>query len=180
MEKTELILSALENLWLLWAAVGFVVLLKAGASLRLYLKVRRSGITEIDLMSGIDFEQRLYFLFRNLGYKSELTAEGADFGADLIIERNGIRTVVQAKRLAKPVGVSAIQQAVAAKGLYDCETAMVVTNSHFTTPAIRLAETNEVTLWERSDLIRALSKRPRAPANHSPIEPLEAEEPFFD
>jgi restriction system protein len=64
--------------------------------------------------------------------------------------------VVQAKRWTKRVGVKAVQEAVAAKAMYRCTRAMVVTNSFFTDPAKRLAHENGVELWDRDRLIEAL------------------------
>ena len=56
--------------------------------------------------------------------------------------KDGVKTDVQAKRHTKPVGIKAVQEVVAAKGMYRCTEAMVVTNSTFTQPAMELARTN--------------------------------------
>ena len=47
---------------------------------------------------------------------------------------------------------------MAAKGYYDCQKAMVVTNSYYTDQAKTLASKNGVGLWNRKDLVRALLK----------------------
>jgi restriction system protein len=73
-----------------------------------------------------------------------------------VVERDGVRTIVQAKRWTKNVGVKAVQEAVAAKPMYRCEQAMVVTNRHFTAQAQELAHANLVTLWDRERLVNAL------------------------
>lgn len=119
-------------------------------------RLARSGISEIDLMSGLTFEWRLAHLFVGRGYRVEQTRARGDYGADLVLERDGVRTVVQAKRWKKNVGVKAIQEAVAAKPMYRCEHAMVVTNRYFTEQAQRLAKANGVHLWNRDDLVQAL------------------------
>lgn len=119
-------------------------------------RLSRSGIDEIDAMGGVVFERRLAHLFSSLGYRVEQTRALGDFGADLILERDGVRTVVQAKRWKKNVGIKAVQEAVASKPMYRCDRAMVVTNRYFTPSAKRLAKANHVTLWNRDDLIRAL------------------------
>jgi hypothetical protein len=58
-----------------------------------------------------------------------------------------------------------VQEAVAAKGYYDADDAMVVTNRHYTRQAIELARKNRVTLWDREQLISVLleSKAVAAP-----------------
>src|SRR5579862_2994442 len=84
-------------------------------------RLARSGIEEIDAMGGVTFERRLSHLFNCLGYRVEQTRARGDYGADLILARDGIRTVVQAKRWTKNVGVKAVQEAVAAKPMYRCD-----------------------------------------------------------
>lgn len=60
--------------------------------------------------------------------------------------------VVQAKRYQKNVGVEAVQQVIGSMRYYDADYAMVVTNSYFTASAIKLAEANDVLLWDRDQL----------------------------
>ena len=114
----------------------------------------RNGLTidNIDEMTGIEFEHFLCRLFNNDGYKATLTKASNDQGADLILEKSGERTVVQAKRYFGAVSNTAIQEVVAAKALYKCINAMVVTNSYFTKSAIVLAMHNKVTLYDREKL----------------------------
>ncbi len=68
--------------------------------------------------------------------------------------------MVQAKRYNDNVGNRAIQEVLGAKGYYDCNGAMVVTNSHFSPAAVQLAKGkgNKVILWNREKLARELSK----------------------
>lgn len=86
----------------------------------------------------------------------EQTRARGDYGADLVLEKDGARAVVQAKRWSRNVGVKAVQEAVAAKPLYRCDYSMVVTNRYFTEQARRLAKANDVRLWNRDDLVGAL------------------------
>lgn len=107
---------------------------------------------DVDRFTGRQFEEYLQFLFRKLGFKTSLTPPQGDFGADLILERDGLRTAVQAKRFAGTVGVDAIQQVVAAMPFYECNRAIVVTNSYFSKRAQELAKANQVELWDRKKL----------------------------
>lgn len=143
---------------------------------RLYLAYQKkqrlaaSGIAEIDTMTGREFEQYLEMLFRKLGYQVQLTRYIGDYGADLIVCKDGVKTVVQAKRYKKAVGIKAVQEAVAAKGMYGCTAAMVVTNSTYTEPAEELARANRVRLWSREDLIGVILRDnsvPQSPATLS-------------
>lgn len=76
-----------------------------------------------------------------------------------------------------------MQEAVAAKPVYGCQAAMVVTNSSFTQQAIHLARSNKVTLWDRKRLVAALLKvKPQErPRKHPRVsdEPVEARIPEY-
>ena len=118
--------------------------------------LRRAGLPEIDQMDGRDFEEKLALLFERKGYRVERTPYVGDWGADLIVASDGRRTAVQVKRWKKRVGPHAVQEAVAAKAKYNCQEALVVTNSYFTVAARELAKANGVELWNRERLAREL------------------------
>jgi len=146
-------LTPLLKLWpilLLLAAIGAA---KVALWWREERRIARSGIAEVDAMDGITFERFLSTLFSKLGYRVERTKARGDYGADLVVERDGERLVVQAKRWSKAVGVKAVQEANAAPAMYSCSRALVVTNSRFTKPARELARANRVELWDRDALI---------------------------
>ncbi len=132
-----------------------------------------ADLPALDRLSGEAFEEHVAVRFRGLGYRVKLTPNGADFGADLVLEKDGARTVVQAKRWKNDVGVKAVQEVVAAKAHYRAQHALVVTNSRFTTQAIQLARSNGVELWDRDRLARELSgEAVEAEANASPPNPV--------
>lgn len=113
-------------------------------------------LDEIDRMDGLDFERLLKELFERLGYSAELTGR-YDHGADLVLEKDGVRFAVQAKRAAREVPRRAVADAVASLAMYGCDRAMVVTNSSFTKPATQLGRANKVFLWDRGRLERELT-----------------------
>ncbi|MCX7870768.1 MAG: restriction endonuclease [bacterium] len=117
-------------------------------------KLKKIGINDIDNLDGLTFEKYLEVLFKNMGYKVIRTPYVQDYGADLILEKDDIKTLVQAKRYKSKVGVKAIQEIVAAKGYYKADYAMVITNSYFTFNAKKLAKENNVELWNRKKLIK--------------------------
>lgn len=129
---------------------------------------RRSGIGEVDAMSGREFEARLATLFGDLGYAVTRTGASGDFGADLLLEAGGQRLVVQAKRYDGSVGIEAVQQVIGATRYYDAARALVVTNSAFTVAASALAAVHDVELVDRAALVGLLASRPlddaRSPA----------------
>lgn len=123
-------------------------------------KLRKSGIREVDQMSGEDFEKFLAELFKRRGFKVKLTATSGDYGADLILKDGKDIIAVQAKRYSSTVGVKAVQEIIGAVKMYDATEAWVVTNSHFTRQAEKLADINDVYLIDRDELIQMmLNKR---------------------
>ncbi len=143
---------SLKSFWYLWLILFVVFIIKISASLlRLYI-IRKAGLPEIDKLSGTDFEIYMEGLFNNLGYKVERVGKMADYGADLIIEKDGVRTAVQAKRWNGPVNIKAIQEINTAMAHYNASKALAVTNSRFTYNATRLARENHVELIDRQKL----------------------------
>ncbi len=157
----ELLLAGLEQFWplvvVVCALIVFPTIARIGLAIYRYRRLARSGIKDIDRFGGKTFEEYLEVLFRRLGYKVERTKFVGDYGGDLVLRKNGARTVVQAKRYAKSVGVRAVQEVVAAKGYYDCDQSMVVSNSSYTKQARELAGKNGVELWDRDMLTRQLT-----------------------
>ncbi|ULO10416.1 restriction endonuclease [Paenibacillus sp. 19GGS1-52] len=119
-------------------------------------RLKKSGISDIDKMEGIQFEQYLGYLFRGQGYKTEVTKAAGDYGADLILQKDGKKIVVQAKRYSKNVGIKAVQEAQASIAHYGAVEAWVVSNSDYTTAAYELAKSNRVKLINRETLIEMI------------------------
>lgn len=117
-------------------------------------RLQKSGMLEVDKMTGERFEKYLAVLFKARGYQVKSTPTTGDFGADLILSSNDSKIVVQAKRYKKNVGVKAIQEVVSAKSYYSANECWVVTNSNFTEPAKKLAASNQVKLIGRETLMK--------------------------
>lgn len=117
---------------------------------------KKSEIGIIDSMSGIEFEKFLIVFFTKQGYKAEITKTSGDFGADLILSKDGVKTIVQAKRYSKSVGVKAIQEIIGAKKYYSAQKLIVITNNYFSRQAKELAKVNNVQLIDRDQLIQQL------------------------
>ena len=119
---------------------------------RRYKQYLNSPLADVDRMQGEEFEEYLAAHFRHLGYQVKLTPKSNDFGADLIIKKDGITIVVQAKRYQGKVGIKAIQEIIGAKGFYAADQMMVVSNSFYTSGAEKLAKANNVQLWNRNTI----------------------------
>lgn len=121
-------------------------------------KINVYNISQLDFLSGIEFENYLKSLFENMGYAVELTKATGDYGADLIITKKGKSTVVQAKCYNHTVGVKAVQEVISARHHYKIKNAMVVTNNYFSREAENLAVESGVTLTDRVVLEKMIRK----------------------
>lgn len=119
---------------------------------------QRTSITDIDLMSGTEFEEFLRNFFTGQGYKCQTTKTSGDQGIDLIAAKDDIKLAIQAKCYTGSVGNHAVMEAVAGTKYYKANRTMVITNSTFTKSAIELAKANNVTLWDRQILIEKISQ----------------------
>ena len=123
-----------------------------------YLEYINSDIKHVDTLNGVEFERYLKAHFINKGYKVQLTPPQGDYGVDLVIEKNGERVAVQAKRYnheqGYKVNYKAVQEVAAGKAVYHCNKGLVVTNSFFTESAKELAKCNNIELWDRQEMIK--------------------------
>ena len=99
-----------------------------------------------------DFEQFIGELYKKRGYQVEATNYTGDFGADVIVVKDGIKTVVQVKRYNEnnPVGVKDINQVLGAMSYYNADRATVITTSDFSNPGVELSKRTNVELinWD--------------------------------
>ncbi|MBI2359081.1 MAG: restriction endonuclease [Deltaproteobacteria bacterium] len=107
---------------------------------------------DVDCMTGAEFEEFVAALFSGPGRTIEKTETSGDQGGDVVVRQGALREVVQAKRYAGAVSNAAVQEVVAAKAVYGCQSAWVVTNAWFTSGAEQLAEANDVELVSRERL----------------------------
>ncbi len=119
----------------------------------------KRALQKIDAMNGFEFEEYSKIFFTSKGFEVSVTQKSGDYGADLIIEKDGIKWAVQAKRYSHKVSPKAIQEVVSSKAYYACEKACVITNSYFTQAAQKLAQANGVILIDRDEWVRFLNKK---------------------
>lgn len=151
-----------------WMTVTVVLIILSAFALYLCLqstvhrlkskRVLQASMGDIDRMSGVDFENYLRILFEDLGYEVELTPASGDYGADLLLKKDGSFIAVQAKRYSKAVGIASVQQVFSAKTYYNAHEAWVITNNTFTKNASDLAKKSGVKLVDREHLIRFITE----------------------
>ena len=101
---------------------------------------------------GIAYERFCADRLARAGWRAHRTPPSGDQGADIVAVREGFRLVVQCKRLAKPVGNAAVQEAAAALRYWSGDRAAVVSNAGFTPAARRLAQATGVLLLHHDAL----------------------------
>lgn len=149
----------MKEVYYLYAMVLFL-------TVHIFIHVRKKIIIgwrmrKIDKCSGTEFEEYLYYRFKQMGYKVRHTGKSGDYGADLILysKKPKEKIVVQAKRYNQKVGQEAVREAVAATAYYNADRAIVVTNSRFTDFAKKLAKSNGVELYDREWLYKVVEKK---------------------
>ncbi len=127
----------------------FVVIITFGG--KLIKAAQDIGPSEINNMTGVQFESYVAELLRKKGHSVQLTPKTGDYGVDLIMDGH---VAIQCKRYGKGVGVKAIQEVYSGMQHYGCSSAIVATNSVFTANAKTLANELGVILWDGSTICR--------------------------
>lgn len=120
-------------------------------------KHKKYSLTEIDLMTGQEFEKVIADLFIFFGYDITLTPTTGDQGIDVLAQKGNTLIAIQAKRYNNSVGNHAVMETVAGAKYYKANKCMVITNNYFTPSAISLAKENNVELWDRKILSEKLA-----------------------
>lgn len=114
---------------------------------------------EIDSMKGTQFENFVKQLLLKNGYENpQITKTSGDEGVDIITFKNNKKIAIQCKRYEAKVSNSAVQQVYSGKDFYDCDEAIVITNSTYTESAITLAKKHKVKLIDRVGLFEMMER----------------------
>lgn len=132
--------------------VGFTFFMVLVSKFRFQKKIVTSLPTQLDTMTGQTFEHFVANLLPYQGFKHIRLTEYYDLGFDITAEKNGVKWGIQVKRHSSKVKMVAVQQAVAALKHYNCQKAMVITNSSFTKQAQKLALSNGCVLVDKRQL----------------------------
>lgn len=119
----------------------------------------QSNEKNILLMSGLEFEHFCREVLLANGFqRAEVTQSSHDYGGDILAQKDQVKYVIQCKKYSSPVGIDAVQQVIGSRSIYNCHVAAVLTNSTFTDSAVKLAEKNNVILWDKTALSRMMSQ----------------------
>lgn len=123
-------------------------------------------------MNGHQYEHRCAAYLKSIGYTNVTVTPGSgDQGIDIIAHKAGEKYGIQCKYYEGSVGNKAVQEAFAGSKFYDCDQAMVITNSTFTRSAVELAQKLGVILKSGVD---AIALQNAASAKQKAVSPADA------
>lgn len=100
-----------------------------------------------------EYEHYIADCFASCGWQISTTKKSGDQGADVIAIKNHYHAVIQCKLYSSPVGNNAVQEVISAKGFYNANLAIVVTNNGFSKSARQLASVHQVHLLNDSGIL---------------------------
>jgi restriction system protein len=125
-----------------------------------FRNIRNVAMT--DSMGDYEFERFIAFLYRNEGYKTEVTPKGNDGGIDVVMEKEGRKVLVQVKhyKIGNKIGRVDLQKFVGAYSHISNE-GYFVTSSSFNKNAVEYAKNiPSLTLINRADVGEMIEKLP--------------------
>lgn len=147
------------DLWCVW--------LTAFVALQVWLavfvvernKLIACGIRQIDDGDIEMFEQYLKALLRPAGFRIEKSVPAGLDATDLVISKDGKKAVLLLRKFKERVGERPLHATLLAGEQHGYAKIVLITNNFYTTKAEALARSNKVLLWNRRNLIKALSER---------------------
>jgi restriction system protein len=158
---------------LLWVVAGacwvaaLVSLLSRGRRRRLL--DTQTGLSSLRALSWRDFERLVAEAFHRRGYAvAETGLGGADGGIDLLLQRDGRRTLVQCKQWkTQRVGVVTVREQFGLLTHHGADEAILVTTGDYTAEAKAFARGKPIRLIageELFDMVRGVQQAERTPA----------------
>jgi restriction system protein len=133
----------------LLGAISLLIIYKSIKKMKTWRSNRNPSMTAIDNMTGLEFERYVAKLLKIRGYNNIRLTEEYDYGIDIIAIKDGATWGIQVKRYSGLVKANAVRQVVTALKKYNCDRAMVISNSTYSEVAKDLARSNECVLIDR-------------------------------
>lgn len=104
-------------------------------------------------LNGFNFERQVGELYQKLGYNVKFTPLVADEGIDLVILKNGIKTIVQCKNTSKPVSPSVLRDLYGTLIANQANDAILVSSSGCTKGSLKFMRDKPIRLITIRDII---------------------------
>lgn len=153
--------------WIVLALCWFAALCSwRGRRARRQLLDTRTGLDSLAALGWRQFELLVGEAFRRQGYAVEETGQGgADGGIDLILRRDGRRTLVQCKQWRRyRVPAPVVREMFGLLGHHHADAVLVVALGNFTADARRFAAGKPIRLIGGETLLRMIREVQAAPA----------------
>lgn len=113
-------------------------------------RIELSTLEEVDEMDDESFETWCISQLKRLDYRDfKIVPIVGDQGADLVASKSHKRYAIKCKRHFTAVGVDTVEEVYSAQKYYNCDAAIIMTNSTFTNDAIELAKRLGIKLIDR-------------------------------
>jgi hypothetical protein len=117
-------------------------------------------------LRGVALEKALGNLYRKMGYRVRQTKGSGDEGIDLILEKEGAKTVVQCKGHANPVGVGAVRDLYGAMMHFGAPNAVLACPAGFTEGVVQFVSAKPIQLVSVKELIE-MAERIQQPTSEA-------------
>ncbi len=104
-------------------------------------------------LDGHEFEEAVASVYRNLGYKAEVSKQGGDGGIDIILTKENKRIAVQCKAHKKPVGPAVARDLFGTMNHYGYEEGILVSRNGFTVGVYEFVKDKPIKLVNLNDIL---------------------------
>lgn len=141
-------------------AVVWIMVFIVKRNRRNYFYKQQEKISDLQAMHPKDFEEYLSEMYRRLGYSSKTTSYGKDHGIDVIIQKDGKKYAIQAKRYNNKnyVGEPEVRNFFGSYADSDYTSGFFITTSFFSRAAIEWSKNRNITLIDGGALQKMMSK----------------------
>ena len=129
----------------------YAKLLEYDNDLRSYLKTQKDYWKSL---SGKEFEKELANIYNLHGYTTELTPSSGDRGIDIILNKNGIKKIVQCKAHSKPVGPATVRDLYGTLIASKAHTAILASTSGFTKGVYTFVKGKRIELVDLDNILQ--------------------------
>ena len=105
-------------------------------------------------LNGWEFELEVAKIYDKAGYRVEVTTGSGDKGIDIVLHKDGKKTVVQCKHHHKPIGPGVARELVGAMALGGAKQCILIGSGGFTKGVYEVAAASPMQLYDIKDIIK--------------------------
>jgi|GEM_PF-4715686 len=131
-----------NGLFVVFISVSFLLISVA------YCVLHQKKQNSFDVMGRIS-KAELLTRFKRLGYHSRSVTIKNGHNVVLVLEKNGIKTLIQFRPQEEKVGIRTIEKIISAMDYYSTSKAILITRNPCSADANVLANTNNIEIWNK-------------------------------